>query len=343
MSALCSLFLICLLYYFFYFFFLMLRPPPSSTLFPYTTLFRSQVEDAVMRDEALEAVGVARDPVDHVPAEARARGAGVSWVDERQLFRGIGGAHDVVVCEAAPVAGDLLLELLAVSGGTVEVGLQDVVAARREHGCVPAHRPAVLPRALWAAVDEDQQRELRRCVRGADDERVDLAPVLRVHPDLLGGAEVQLPVLLVVEAREPRRLSAWPDGDDFGRPGQAGGGDDGRTVGSEIEVAPSRRHFAEAAELPVERDRVEPEPRLLQHGRDQSLAVAAPGKARDVVGVDVDGGDPARLPVLDLQLPLIGLVPVSRLRGPGEVAAVGRGPRLRVVAVVVRSEVTRRA
>src|SRR5438034_6578174 len=28
-------------YLFFFFFFLMIRPPPSSTLFPYTTLFRS--------------------------------------------------------------------------------------------------------------------------------------------------------------------------------------------------------------------------------------------------------------------------------------------------------------
>src|SRR5207249_12248760 len=33
--------IIYLLYIFFYFFFLMIRPPPRSTLFPYTTLFRS--------------------------------------------------------------------------------------------------------------------------------------------------------------------------------------------------------------------------------------------------------------------------------------------------------------
>src|SRR5207302_9409734 len=44
----------CTLYYvyliltylfFFFFFFLMIRPPPRSTLFPYTTLFRSLVAD----------------------------------------------------------------------------------------------------------------------------------------------------------------------------------------------------------------------------------------------------------------------------------------------------------
>src|SRR5207248_9416163 len=36
-------FFVCLLYFFFLFFFLMIRRPPRSTLFPYTTLFRSLV------------------------------------------------------------------------------------------------------------------------------------------------------------------------------------------------------------------------------------------------------------------------------------------------------------
>src|SRR2546430_13485468 len=35
------LFLLILFYYIFFFFFLMIRRPPRSTLFPYTTLFRS--------------------------------------------------------------------------------------------------------------------------------------------------------------------------------------------------------------------------------------------------------------------------------------------------------------
>src|SRR5206468_11980529 len=39
------LFLSCFSFYFlFFFFFLLLRPPPRSTLFPYTTLFRSSPE-----------------------------------------------------------------------------------------------------------------------------------------------------------------------------------------------------------------------------------------------------------------------------------------------------------
>src|SRR5256885_14403477 len=37
-----SLFFIYLLSFFFFFFFLMIRRPPRSTLFPYTTLFRSR-------------------------------------------------------------------------------------------------------------------------------------------------------------------------------------------------------------------------------------------------------------------------------------------------------------
>src|SRR5256885_12046718 len=41
-STLMCFFLYCLIYcYIFFFFFLMIRRPPRSTLFPYTTLFRS--------------------------------------------------------------------------------------------------------------------------------------------------------------------------------------------------------------------------------------------------------------------------------------------------------------
>src|SRR5436309_14860125 len=36
-----SLFYLCAIFSFFFFFFLMIRRPPRSTLFPYTTLFRS--------------------------------------------------------------------------------------------------------------------------------------------------------------------------------------------------------------------------------------------------------------------------------------------------------------
>src|SRR5258708_11776975 len=52
---------------FFFFFFLMIRRPPRSTLFPYTTLFRSLLDSELRRDgvSALEPdpADVARQPV----------------------------------------------------------------------------------------------------------------------------------------------------------------------------------------------------------------------------------------------------------------------------------------
>src|SRR2546429_3751268 len=42
MSWCLFLFSLCVALYYFFFFFLMIRRPPRSTLFPYTTLFRSQ-------------------------------------------------------------------------------------------------------------------------------------------------------------------------------------------------------------------------------------------------------------------------------------------------------------
>src|SRR5207237_8764413 len=41
--------IVCILLSFFSFFFLMLLRPPRSTLFPYTTLFRSRVSDPIAR------------------------------------------------------------------------------------------------------------------------------------------------------------------------------------------------------------------------------------------------------------------------------------------------------
>src|SRR2546430_12161203 len=43
---------------FFFFFFLMIRRPPRSTLFPYTTLFRSQAGDFVRRAQLRRAAAL---------------------------------------------------------------------------------------------------------------------------------------------------------------------------------------------------------------------------------------------------------------------------------------------
>src|SRR5256885_11304098 len=52
----------------FFFFFLMIRRPPRSTLFPYTTLFRSMIATAL-------AVAAALRPVTRLAKEVRERGA----------------------------------------------------------------------------------------------------------------------------------------------------------------------------------------------------------------------------------------------------------------------------
>src|SRR2546430_5760784 len=61
--------------YYFVFFFLMIRRPPRSTLFPYTTLFRSHLE------------GRPLPPVCAVPGAALKRGAFVT-LTERGALRG---------------------------------------------------------------------------------------------------------------------------------------------------------------------------------------------------------------------------------------------------------------
>src|SRR5204862_6690100 len=54
-----------LIFFFFLFFFLMIRRPPRSTLFPYTTLFRSRGEVAGQHEDALLAVHLAGVDVGH--------------------------------------------------------------------------------------------------------------------------------------------------------------------------------------------------------------------------------------------------------------------------------------
>src|SRR5438876_4268506 len=69
LSVLCFLLFVLLLLFFVFFFFLMLRRPPRSTLFPYTTLFRSSAADSVSCGDTLRTAGAAtaRGPDRAVP------------------------------------------------------------------------------------------------------------------------------------------------------------------------------------------------------------------------------------------------------------------------------------
>src|SRR2546430_6411348 len=48
------------------FFFLMIRRPPRSTLFPYTTLFRSRLVEEIDKDRDLRSQDLRDDRLDHV-------------------------------------------------------------------------------------------------------------------------------------------------------------------------------------------------------------------------------------------------------------------------------------
>src|SRR5687768_18242904 len=58
--SLCSVFICSSPIFCFFFFFLMIRRPPRSTLFPYTTLFRSDPDDARLLRHPVSRRGVAR-------------------------------------------------------------------------------------------------------------------------------------------------------------------------------------------------------------------------------------------------------------------------------------------
>src|SRR2546430_12709913 len=47
-------FYISLIFFFFFFFFLMIRRPPRSTLFPYTTLFRSPLTSVILYSPGMQ-------------------------------------------------------------------------------------------------------------------------------------------------------------------------------------------------------------------------------------------------------------------------------------------------
>src|ERR1035441_9184981 len=76
-------------------------------------------------------------------------------VHERHLHDGVEDGVQVDHDLATPVAGDLVHELLAEARRPARVWRHDDPALCGPQALTPAERPAVLPRALRAAVDEE--------------------------------------------------------------------------------------------------------------------------------------------------------------------------------------------
>src|SRR5574340_1146705 len=134
--------------YYFFFFFLMIRRPPRSTLFPYTTLFRSPKQTgAAHRQTGKEKT--ARNPVKIVPLQQRLRkpewirvqsGSGQGYHDVKRVLR----EHQLhTVCEEAscPNIGECF------GKGTASFMILGDMCTRRCPFCDVAHGKPLPPDA----------------------------------------------------------------------------------------------------------------------------------------------------------------------------------------------------
>src|SRR6266849_5263225 len=132
-----------------------------------------------MRYQALEAGGMAQDPVDHVATVAGAERALAVFIDERVgALRVVQAVHQVDEGLAAPVAVDAVNKFLPISGRPARVDHDDHVAISGKEFGVPAIRPLVAPLSLRSAVDQELYRIffLRVEVWRFDDEPLDFGP-----------------------------------------------------------------------------------------------------------------------------------------------------------------------
>src|SRR5438067_10336155 len=153
--------LIIIIHYLFIFFFLVIRPPPSSTLFPYTTLFRS------VRD--LHEVVDLRAGLDARLADGRSIDRGVraklhivfddDGGDLRNLFvRAVAAPHETVAVAAddhAVLQDDAMANRHALANG--DVRMNDAVVAdtrARSNGDVRIDDRAIANRGALADRDE---------------------------------------------------------------------------------------------------------------------------------------------------------------------------------------------
>ena len=89
---------------------------------------RFRIEHPVVRHDALEAVGMAQQPVGHVTAVARAQRGLAVLVDERiRLLHVIEPLHQIDIRLPAPIATDRVGKFLPVTGRAVEIDHHDHV------------------------------------------------------------------------------------------------------------------------------------------------------------------------------------------------------------------------
>src|SRR5206468_11852429 len=80
-----------------FFFFLLLRRPPRSTLFPYTTLFRSEIVDRARDSDQRQLVGVLDDGHDQSPVERdRDADVDVGSIDRDRKSTRLNSSHDQI-------------------------------------------------------------------------------------------------------------------------------------------------------------------------------------------------------------------------------------------------------
>src|SRR2546430_16671856 len=130
--------------FFFFFFFLMIRRPPRSTLFPYTTLFRShQPEDAAAAPARLieERRSVRLGQLTgQEQSETRAASAAVKRLEN---------ALHVLGCHARPAVGDLQERACARGHAPIaDLDALSEVALRVVLQCVVAEIPDDLPQLV---------------------------------------------------------------------------------------------------------------------------------------------------------------------------------------------------
>ena len=164
-----------------------------------------EVEQPRMGHERLESVRVAGDPVHHVSTvrttgRPHARRIQPGSRSERRVQT----VHEVRVDLPRPRLRHVVDELLPVARGAARVDNDDAGPGRGEHLVVPARVPAVEPRALWAAVNqEDDGIPLPFPVLWRlENEPMHAVAARTAEPEILGGVERELCNERVVQVRE---------------------------------------------------------------------------------------------------------------------------------------------